>query len=1003
MPGIWHNDMESRFPSELSEIKFETFNSVRIADVLLSSNRTLEIQHSFISSDEINKRFNDWNSVGKEIIWLLDGNDENFEQLSSGNYLIIFNNEWKYKSFIKNYDYILLEIDSKVFKIHLKKVKCKMIELKEYKHINKVVEILKTNPEYIWNEWAEDNVIKCKLTVYQQGAGNGKTYSIWKSICENIDKKVYILITKQHSAKIVIYNELNDQEKRNEYFIENLTEKSESLSKHIVIKYIHKISKRECVVIIGTIDSFCCNLSNSIENCSNFFEGVLTNIINNGMSKVSINGFMKFGGESFPLNKQSEIWIDEGQDLPNSYLYAMTKLMLDTNCDINIVGDKLQSLEYPDNFLTSVNELPNIEVIHIIPININRRIKVNGMHQQINKLVNYNKYHLPEIKVEVGKVEVGEFIEIIEAPKIYANDTDDNKVNQFIDKIIKKIDYEVTKFNYLPKNFMFIFPIMKGNILASELHTKLQNYWVNKLNEENYTQYVYLHKHTEGTCINTNDSVNASRIMSIRSAKGDGREVVFILNVNETSLKLVSNKEFGLVYESHFNVALTRAKNKIYFGLLKNNDEIHRRFGDCGYTDYLPGIKSKIQIEQLKFENLINLIPKEFLPNIKPKELIPKENIDWGYHCIKYYTYFYRVVLNIIKNNDTNSQLFVVLDKLSKITITKLKTEKFYDFLNNNQFSDLHTFPLCELSTKPKYKEYLIKIEKTIKNIQNYIKQNVFNLTIYESIILVYMIQLYTQQKYADMNPVDIYNITDFFEIDNSLKEKNLLNLIENVDTIIDKCLFNTDNHWSIFKHIALKSNNDDFTIHKMQFPILGYNKTDITHIILKSDINSLNYHDTMVEVLLERYLIYNCKSENDNLKYFDKKINTYIFLLNINDFIKIDWDWDKKLDLRKEIKNAMVNHFSDNQLFIYLMNIINKKLYKTTPFEYIYTQMKECFNYPNYIIKFFEELHEKWCTGLKNEVKLILNQENFNEILNKKLEYACDNYLNLINFDLDF
>ena len=41
--------------------------------------------------------------------------------------------------------------------------------------------------------------------------------------------------------------------------IENDTE--ENTEKHFVIKYTHKESKRECIVIIGTIDSFCYNLS----------------------------------------------------------------------------------------------------------------------------------------------------------------------------------------------------------------------------------------------------------------------------------------------------------------------------------------------------------------------------------------------------------------------------------------------------------------------------------------------------------------------------------------------------------------------------------------------------------------------------------------------------------------------------------------------------------------------------------------------------------------------
>jgi len=45
------------------------------------------------------------------------------------------------------------------------------------------------------------------------------------------------------------------------------------------------------------------------------------------------------------------------------------------------VGDKLQSLEFEKNFLTTLenDKLPNINVIYEKPSNINRRIKVKHM------------------------------------------------------------------------------------------------------------------------------------------------------------------------------------------------------------------------------------------------------------------------------------------------------------------------------------------------------------------------------------------------------------------------------------------------------------------------------------------------------------------------------------------------------------------------------------------------------------------------------------------------
>ena len=110
-------------------------------------------------------------------------------------------------------------------------------------------------------------------------------------------------------------------------------------------------------------------------------------------------------------------------------------------------------------------------------------------------------------------------------------------------------------------------------------------------------------------------------------------------------------------------------------------------------------------------------------------------------------------------------------------------------------------------------------------------------------------------------------------------------------------------------------------------------------------------------------------------------------------------------------IKKAMMIHFSENHeaiynYFCYIKNE-NKKFGKgtdyNTPFQYILSEMKP--QYPAYIIRAFEELHEKLVRGYKEEVKLICdNVNNFNEMLNVKLEIACDIYLGISETsDYDF
>ena len=1028
MPGQWHNKMENKFPSNMREVKFycstKMTNTCRRADICLNNNRTCEIQHSYISEQEIVERFNDWNKFGKEIIWLVDGNKGvQIEKLSTCNYLIIFKDIWKYKSFLKTYDFILLERENQVFKVELNKIKSGMIELKESKTLEETIFYLKRKPDRIWEFWSEDNVIKSVLSVYQQGAGNGKTYGIWKSITENIDKKTYIIITKQHSAKNVIYEELKDQKIRFKngeeiYHIENLTnEAEENTEKHFVIKYTHKNSGRECKVIIGTIDSFCYNLSHSNAKGSNYFKGIVDNIKDKGATKIR-NGYMHYGGQYIQLSKESEIWVDEVQDLPENYLHALLKLMYETSCYMSVVGDKLQSLEYNKNFLTNVMEegLPNIKVNINEAMNKNRRIKVTNMDDGINKLVQFNKYDLPFIQCdpEIPKEINEEPIRIIEQPFI-SQYTSEQEVSIFCDEIMKYYVDEIEKNNYLPKDFLFIFPIMKSNLIAPELQTKIQEYWSNKYDNK-YRQYVFLHKHTEGVIINTKDSVDATRIMSIRSSKGDGRKVVFVLSITETSLKLLSNKERGLVYESHLHVALTRAKNQIYFGLTKNYDDIHFRFGKNVYTENMNNMNKKIQIEKaseiLNKNNMIHMLDTNGIQFKSTDEIKmdQSEIVDWGYHCIKYHTFYYNVILKIINNNpkisnNPKSQIFQILKNISNYSIRKLCVKDYYTFLNKYQYKPLPEFPLCIISSKEEYKKYYEIIETTMTRIQEKIKANELNgLNVYDSIILTYMIQIVISQKYTDMSPMDLYSITDFFHFKQVNKEQYLLNNILNIKSIIDKsgiqCYKNVN--WHILKHIELDSKYEYFKISKLQFPIIGNNETHVIHIVLESNLTQLNFWDIMIKVLLERFLIYNPKSTKDQTIYKNKNINTYLFLLNTNSFVKIDWRWDKQMDLniRNDFKTELETHFQSNHshIFSYFNNLIQKNVesWENEPDKLIDNEihsMKKT-NCPDYIINVFEDINTK--IEDEDDYDYINKFETFNNKLNKKLHLYLKKYLML-------
>lgn len=1038
----WHCKWQGFFPN--TEVDFNKINDNQIknrrADVVLNDKYILEVQHSNIEESEIICRNEDYKLHGKELIWIIDGNtdDIKLDKLNDDTYLIEFNKNWKYKSFTYKYDFILLDINEQIFKIHVKSVCNKMFHAKSHINIDLVINTLTNNPENIWNLWKDTNEIKPILKIIQQGAGNGKTFGIWKNISLNFDKELYIITTKQHTAKEVILEELNKQAQRKEFhIIDNMKElEDEKYNKQYKVTYKHKHSTRECKVIIGTIDSFVYSLTSKSIGGNTFFEGLLNNICKNGCDKINQNtGEIYYAGEKIKLNKITELWIDESQDLPIIYYKAIIKLILKTKIDSVVVGDKLQSLQYTENFMTHIENNSFIDIIQEKPENINRRIKVKHMAEKINELVNFKEYNLPEITIENSeKLEDrgDDVIETFQQKCIYANDTDKIKIDDEVDKIIELVKKEVDKYNYKPQDFLFIFPIMNPNILATELETKLNKFWLDKLGKDDiYEQYVFLHKHEEGQIINTSLSKNASRIMSIRASKGDGRAVVFILNCTEQSLKLVSNNEKNIIYESHFHVALTRAEYKIYFGLQNNNDDIHKRFANTNENiEYIPNIKYSLSIETLSQYIDKNVFIK-LLENNKPndrKEENEEENknsvstiIDWDYHCIRHAVYYNYALFEIFKYNKDSevfksSQIKYILDKISNLKIINHSPNKFYEYLKSlDDSDDLECFPLCDLSHKDIFQKYYKKLEKSIKTIQTKYKNDnlsIGDLDSLESSILIYLLNVFKKKKHHNFTPTTIYNIIDSFEKNNNIKE--LIEESKNIKTIMENLMKNILNNqhitWNIEHIIKFNGKTEDLKLHN-HFTLIGYNENNIYHLIMQTDYNKLNYWDTIIKVILERFLIKNSKgNERDNnnkIRYSGKKITTYLLILKQNKYEIFDWDFEYTIDneLKMLCKNAFTKYFKEynKEIFNYCKFIKQEKS-KWVGFKspYHFLANKEEFKYNIYIKNVFNDLHKESMKNPKNVKNITDNFNLFEEKINEYIVEMVETYFDLNVLDND-
>ena len=1037
----WHSFMQSFFARTehpLQKINENQTKNRRVDAFVKEHNFCIEIQHSPIDEANVICRNSDYSQHNVKALWIIDGNTKDVvvDHLSTGNYLITLNDAWKYKSFRHTYDYILLEVDTKMFKIPVKRVCNKMILVREWKPIDPIMDILRTNPKKVWDEWEDDNEIKAKLVVQQKGAGNGKTFGIWKSIANNQDKELFIVVTKQHSAKTVIKKELDAQAERNEYHIvENLNElHSDEHSRKHIIQYQHNHSKRNCIVIISTIDSFIYNLTENYVANADFFRGLLESINEYGTTKVNKeSGCFKYAGKTLHLDKKAEIWIDEAQDLNEMYFKAITRLMLETNTDVVIVGDKLQSLEYRDNLMTLTEEkIPNINIIRETPVNYNRRIEVDGMASELNKLIDFKKYQLPSIEVHDPKEQTESVVlDILDAP------TDRKNHGNFIKRIIEKVDTEVKLHGYSPKDFLFVFAVMKSNYLADELETKLNEYWIDKKMDDDadYAQYAVLHKHEPGQVIDMSLSEEATRIVSIRTSKGDGRNIVFCLGINEATLKLVSrNDQDDLIYDSYLHVALTRAKKKIFFGLEKNNDEIHRRFGSKGLVEFRPIIRHNIQHDKI-IEYINNDKIVEILKNIgiedQPETDVSKvdetkEVIDWEYHCMRRAVYLQYAVFNILKHKKVNkntevSQINTILSKICKLPICRKTPKDFYEYLKKQSDEiqvgggEFEYFPLCNLSHKKEiYKKYYNEIKRKIEENNKRIKEDklsIASMNPLDAVIQWYTIELFTRKKYCQTKPTTIYNIHHNFRNENNTKLTRLISEskeIEKTATLVLENVFETNEsvEWNIEHMIQMEGRTKQINIWNRDIPLIGYGKNNVYHFMFETDFNRLNYWNVMLKMMVERFIIFHSggndnKTNNNKTKFNNKKISTYLFILKKSTYKKFTLD-DKLFssDLRKVLSSAVIKHFCsfNIQLFKYCKIITKSDKWKKfgTPFLYIVNEFEKIHTVP-YVTDFFKYLHYDSNENQKRVKQIINSEEIFCQKLTERIENMCNTFFDLI------
>ena len=1042
----WHRDWQRHFPNcEAFYKKKEDSVRDRYADVDLNDNQIIEFQHSVIDLQEVEDRQKDYGIHNKEIVWVIDGRKsiEVIRLEHSGRIILEFMNEpWKYNSFL-SYEFIYIDIEGELYQVNPKLVKSRMIDIP--KPISKSV-FLDSLKNKTLLEIYPNKITQTNIYVKQQGAGNGKTFGIIK-LLQDLDFSHYntfIYLTKQHSAVHVIHTELEKQKKENGLDNIEIID-DDKINKKYIIQYKDTKTDKIKKIIIGTIDSFVYALGD--RNCKGVdkFVKIATSIIDK-----ELNDSLTYGRSSVIMNKKLLLVGDEMQDLHENYMKAIVHITRDRYVDFYAVGDKLQSISIEKNAFTYLsNEFPSnsIKVTRYPLSNICWRFTDTKLVNYVNHMVPFEKYNLPEIRPH-KKQDILNSLIFIEGDIIRSTDTDPDRINKEVDKLMKYYIKEVEDYGRKSKDFLIVTPwVNKPNPIVENFHMRIREYWKDKNGDKDYRKYSIFHKSEEGTSIDLTESDDCTRIVSIHSSKGDGRPVVFVIGVNEGILRKYSCDNDNLVYDSLLHVALTRMKERLYIRIETNGDSIHQKImefeGKNGEYTISPSLKypKNIQLENLIFnkktrDDNFNFCDKNIIELSVNNKLIEteidKELIDMKHHKIRYVSSFIRLILEIIandnKNNSTEKQQFCKKLKRCK----KIRVNEYYsttDYYKNLCDKDSPLFPVLKYRNKGgDYVSHFETIKRLIDQVKLKIKTSlskpeVIELDILETICLYYMLEITIKRQYGDFPISDMYDIVDLYN-KSSLDKQDSYKLthyykINKMSELYQICLEKYPNlKWLIHHLVFFKGKTDNISILR-EFKLLAYNEDTVLICYIKPQFNTINYNEVLLQSIFDSFIIQNTDG-NNNERFKGKKIVTCVFSLDHDKPYFYQWCDKDGIDLLIKLKEEFYQILRNNIMeyykqihsnIYYCYQYHNKKnvkpLQKITNTIDLFNKMdNDGGNIPIYIFEYL--------IGIKNELErceknIQIRQEclekyndkhKFIEGLTIKLEKMVDNYLGIDTAD---
>lgn len=633
----------------------------RRADVFVPHvNTVLEVQHSYIDPVEVKARHKDYVGIEKKrLVWLVDGSrgvrvqrlqltDSLLLLFGQDDSNITFSGRWMFESFQgmggEGHVYMSLPIEGgeEIVRFRPDDVRSGMVEARSggVRPASFCEALVKGSSEGeedpLEKLYAFDDtpLPQCKLYLKQRGAGCGKTYESVRLAMRSpagVGKTCYVYLTKQHTAKDVIYKEFLDQAAKLDPSAGVTVNSGGSCGRQhrLTIQFrrpshvdaeeqAQKDGQESVEVVIGTLDSFFYAMGDktAAKHLPGDYFSNLRQSIREGHRGYDRYGRTRYGKGSIGLDRRCMVIVDEAQDLPPEYVETLGVIQRGTHADLYVIGDKLQSIWGCANVFTMLNEaqLPHAVIEFDCGSNVVRRFKRPGLMRRVNAVVPFERCGLPPIQA-VGGGEyfrddtdnIAEAIEDEDCVRVFPQQAITKKTPMdtqmvLVRNLLQTVDSEARRRDLLPHDFMFIFPVMKNNALAFHLETAIQQYWGDRFLHDGdlrkrvlqqhapywaeriasydpeFYNHAMLHTSDEGKPINLNESKWATSLLSIHASKGQGREIVFFLNAYENALKIYSSGKADLQFESLLHVAMTRQKWKLFVGVSTDpSDDVRKR------------------------------------------------------------------------------------------------------------------------------------------------------------------------------------------------------------------------------------------------------------------------------------------------------------------------------------------------------------------------------------------------------------------------------------------